>query len=124
MAAKCKAHSLYCFCDNTDLVNKYKQYSGESIAIIILTNLVNEPFELNRFATDHSLTKPALLPLFVRVRRCAPQRAFKISYSESVHLFTYNNFWKLVSIQIISVLLQVEHVQVEHVQMLTHLAVN
>ena len=33
----------------------------------------HEPFGLDRFATDHSITKAASRPLFVRVRRCAPQ---------------------------------------------------
>ena len=33
-----------------------------------------EPFGLGRFATDHSLTKAASRPLFVRVRRYAPQK--------------------------------------------------
>ena len=38
------------------------------------TNIyINEPFGLGRFATDHSLTKAASRPLFVRVRRYAPQ---------------------------------------------------
>ena len=32
-----------------------------------------ELFGLGRFATDHSLTKVALRPLFVLVRCCAPQ---------------------------------------------------
>ena len=34
---------------------------------------IYEPFGLGRFATDHSLTKAASRPLFVRVRHYAPQ---------------------------------------------------
>ena len=35
--------------------------------------IYNKPFRLGGFATDHSLTKVASRPLFVRVRRYAPQ---------------------------------------------------
>ena len=38
----------------------------------MLSFLLNEPFGLGRFATDHSLTKAASRPLFARVRRYAP----------------------------------------------------
>ena len=45
--------------------------------VILPTGIyVSELFGLGRFAMDHSLTKPASRPLFVHVRRCAPQRNF------------------------------------------------
>ena len=36
----------------------------------------NEPFGLGRFAMDHPLTKAASRPLFVPIRRYAPQKYF------------------------------------------------
>ena len=39
----------------------------------VLISILDEPFGLGRFATDHSLTKAASRPLFARVRRYAPQ---------------------------------------------------
>ena len=43
----------------------------EHIGLIPLIN--DEPFDLGRFATDHSFTKAASRTLFTRVLRYAPQ---------------------------------------------------
>ena len=47
---------------------------SESAYSITLDIYIYEPFGVGRFATDHSLTKPASRPLFARVQRYAPQR--------------------------------------------------
>ena len=58
-------------------------YKSGSIHIILNTY---EPFGLGRFATDHSLTKVVSRPLFVHVRRYAPQRYFwNTVYTLSMH---------------------------------------
>ena len=47
--------------------------SPECHSLLPLPYLIDEHFGLGRFATDHSFTKAASRPLFICVRRYAPQ---------------------------------------------------
>ena len=65
------------FINTNSMVSPWKRYVTFERPLVLFTNNLllysYEPFGLGRFATDHSLTKVASRPLFVRVRHYTTQ---------------------------------------------------